>query len=181
MDKARLRLKHLQLRKEAGADLLRQYSHRIFIKTQRYLESIETLAVYISKDDEVDTHELIQFALNKGIIVCVPKVIEQKMIFVQIHSLEECQLGAFGLLEPISSVPFTPAVDLQIIPMLAFNSLGYRLGYGKAYYDTYLKTYRGFKLGLCFQMNQEDELPVQDHDISCQIIITDAVIISAML
>lgn len=173
MDKASLRLKHLKLRKEAGADLLRQYSHRIFIKTQSYVKTIHTLGIYISKEDEVDTRELIDYALSKGCVVCVPKVIKQRMIFVQIHSLSEVQRGAFGLLEPISEEAFSDPIELQIIPMLAYNLEGYRLGYGKGYYDAYLKSFPGTRLGLCFHINQDLELQAQAHDISCQIIITD--------
>lgn len=171
MTKKDLRLKHLNLRnKEDRFELLKRSSF-IQQKLNPYLIGIDSVGVYVSVDQEVSTQDLIKDLLQKKIRVCVPKIVNHQMIFVDIHSLDECEKKG-RLIEPISNHP-AEEPQIQIIPMLAFNSRKHRLGYGKGYYDQYLKSYQGQRIGICYAFNYEEELLENDFDISCQSILTD--------
>ncbi|MEI7668034.1 MAG: 5-formyltetrahydrofolate cyclo-ligase, partial [Erysipelotrichaceae bacterium] len=154
MDKASLRLKHLNLRKNNQSSL----SQSATLITQQCLTKLETfkvIGIYISKELEVDTRMIIKRLLEQNKTVCVPKIVDHTMIFIQIHDLSECALSSFDILEPISNQVYLMSIEVMLIPMLAYNASLHRLGWGLGYYDQYLKNYHGYKLGLCFKMNLE--------------------------
>ncbi len=82
--------------------------------------------------------------------------------------------SALGFLEPADgeSVP-TAEVHGFVIPALAFDKRGYRLGRGKGFYDRALKNYAGKKIGICFDLSLCEEIPFDAHDIQCDEIITE--------
>jgi 5-formyltetrahydrofolate cyclo-ligase len=172
MTKADLRHKHLNLRKQEDRLELLKRSSFIIQQLIPHLEKVLSVGIYISVDQEVNTRELIDLLFKSKKRVCVPKIVDQRMIFVDIQSLDECKYNG-RLLEPVSN---TVAKDpeLQIIPMLAYNSRNYRLGYGKGYYDAYLNSYGGQTIGLCYAFNYDEELIEDVFDISCQLILTDS-------
>jgi len=173
MDKAALRKKHLGLRKAKGESELKALSQTIFNQVVSLIQDCQVIGVYVSQPHEVDTRSLIEKCLSEGKTVCVPKIVGSEMIFVEIKSLEECEPRVMGILEPISSHAYTGKIDCQLIPMLAYNARGYRLGYGKGYYDAYLKAYEGKKIGLCFAFDFEESLVEEPHDVPCGLIITN--------
>ena len=171
MDKKSLRLKHKQIRNEKDRFELLERSLSITQEVIDFLIPYEAIGIYISVDTEVNTRAIIEYCFENNKRVCVPKILNKEMIFVDIQSIDECDI-VNGLLEPKSTKKaFDP--EIQIIPMLAFNSKLYRLGYGGGYYDKYLKHYEGFKLGLCYSFGKDETLIESDFDISCQKIITD--------
>jgi 5-formyltetrahydrofolate cyclo-ligase len=173
MDKSDLRRKHLQRRHQISEATRQRLSSLIFTKLQDYLQRYASVGVYISTKDEVDTRDIIAYLFEHHKKVCVPLVTSQGMIFVAIESLIETKVNSMGILEPINTTACAEP-ELMIIPMLAFNQRAFRLGYGKAYYDGYLKGYSGFKLGLCFDFNEEVELMEEEHDVACDLILTNA-------
>lgn len=173
MDKAALRKKHRDLRKTAGEAQLKALSQDILKQVMPLIQEAQVIGVYVSQPLEVDTRELIDICLRQGKTVCVPKIVGSKMIFVEIKSLDECEPRIMGILEPVSNQGYMGKIDCQIIPMLAFNVRGFRLGYGKGYYDAYLKDYKGTKIGLCFAFDIEDALFEEPHDVPCERIVTN--------
>jgi 5-formyltetrahydrofolate cyclo-ligase len=92
--------------------------------------------------------------------------------FVSITALSDCVPAKFGLREPLRS-DAAPQPDVQVIPMLAFNERKFRLGYGKGYYDAYLKTFSGVKLGLCYAEDAEVHLVEDPWDIPLDEIVSE--------
>lgn len=172
MDKADLRRHHRALRQALDPQERLRRSLSIQAKAWEILKLYESVGLYISTDMEVSTRWLINRLLSEGKRVCVPKILGGHMIFVEIRSLDECVPQTLGILEPLSDVQ-APAPQVQVIPMLAYNAKGFRLGYGKGYYDRYLKDYPGVRVGLCFKMDLDERLNESAFDISCQSIITD--------
>lgn len=172
MDKALLRLEHRQRRKTWDLSQRLEANMIITEKAWNILSHYKSIGLYISTSEEVDTRILVERCFKTHKKVCVPKIVDQKMIFVEIHSLNECQLNPFGILEPISSHP-SPDPEIQVIPLLAYNNKGYRLGYGKGYYDQYLAHYQGKTLGLCYKEDYDDRLIESEFDISCQSILSN--------
>lgn len=172
MDKNKLRQIHLQKRIDIPALERHEKSRIIAQKAIEVISAYDSIGLYMSTEFEVCTSMILSEAWRLNKRVCIPKIIGNELIFVDIKSLDDCEKGPLGILQPTSNLEALPP-SLQIIPMLAFNSRGYRLGYGKGYYDRYLAQYSGFRLGLCFKFNAEEELYESAFDISCQLILTD--------
>jgi 5-formyltetrahydrofolate cyclo-ligase len=173
MNKAALRNKHKDLRLNVDPVYLEAASLRLQVKAWEIIKDVSSVGLYISMDYEVSTRALLQSCLENHKIVCVPKIVGHEMIFIQINDLSECSKSPYGILEPSSNEAYKGKIDVQIIPMLAFNQRKYRLGYGKGYYDAYLKNYTGLKFGLCFSMDEEPDLSEDPYDIACDMILTE--------
>lgn len=175
MLKSDLRIKHLNIRKNMSVEERERFSALIFNRLIQFTEFYERVGVYISMEYEVDTRQFIQWCFSKNKKVYVPKIVDKHMIFVQIHSLDECSVNKMGILEPLSNVSTKDEIDLLIVPMLAYNERNYRLGYGKGYYDQYLSTSKSYRLGICFSKNFEPEFFEQDYDEKLAQIFTELV------
>lgn len=124
------------------------------IKLRQY-KSNNTILTYVSTKIEVDTFGLINHALRDGKRVAVPRCIDnsREMEFYYITSTEQLEPRTFGVLEPIKEkceILTDYSKGLCIIPGLMFDFEGYRLGYGKGYYDRFLSRFHGDTAGICY-------------------------------
>lgn len=102
-------------------------------------EQVSWMYCYMSYLSELDTRRMIEIFLKEGKRVAVPKVQETEMDFYEISALSDCVNGAFGILEPTGdNEPITEAGWI-LMPGLAFDLQGNRLGYGGGFYDKYLE------------------------------------------
>lgn len=138
-------------------------------------QTAKRLLIYVSKPEEVETHTLIKEALKENKAVFVPKLKNQQIFICPLHHFEELEPGPHGILEPCEVLePAQPqAMDLILVPGLAFSSKGDRLGYGGGFYDRLLKECTGKKVGLAFHEQILDEVPVEHHDVTLDLIVTD--------
>lgn len=173
MNKAALREKHLRRRLDADPVLIQAASFSIQEKLWIRVKDKQTIGIYVSMDREVQTIALIEALLKAGKTVCVPKIVNKTMIFVRLRNFGECSVSKYGILEPLSDEPFKGTIEIQIIPMLAYNKRLFRLGYGKGYYDHYLRDFKGTKLGICFYDDYDDALIETDNDIALDEILTE--------
>ncbi len=154
------------------------------IKTKLFkmsaFKSSRCVMLYVSKGYEVDTHEMIKEALNlkKRIIVPVTCVGEKRIIPSEIKNFEkELETGPFGIQQPKKEytrpVP-TDAIDLVITPGIAFDKGGHRIGHGKGYYDSFLKTLppSTLTIGLAFDFQVVRRIPTLSHDAPVKKIIS---------
>jgi 5-formyltetrahydrofolate cyclo-ligase len=138
----------------------------------------ERIFCYVNFNQEVITLKLIEKALSDGIKVAVPKITNQEMHFYYISSIKELKPGFFGIPEPVTTteaVPEPNKTNLFIVPGLAFDPGGNRIGYGKGYYDRYFKKYKNCpmeKIGLAYEFQIFFSLPVQKQDVKMNQIIT---------
>jgi 5-formyltetrahydrofolate cyclo-ligase len=147
------------------------------------VREVQTVLCYVSTDIEVDTREFINSLLQMGKRVAVPRCEGEKgeMNFYYIESLDELSPGSFGVDEPdpMKSLMFADAVkSVCIVPAFMFDKNGYRLGYGKGYYDRYLSKYKGSTIGVCYSENMQDELFHGKYDRSVDLVVTDKEIIT---
>jgi len=146
--------------KEMSKDILEQLEqHERFIKAQ-------VIMMYWSMDDEVYTHEFIKKWANKKRMI-LPVVNGNELNLKEFISLEEMIAGdKFGILEPNGNVLVEPKeIDLIIVPGVAFDVRGNRMGRGKAYYDKLLSISHAFKLGICFSFQVFNEVPFDQLDV----------------
>ena len=127
----------------------------------------KTVFCYVSAHGEVETHLLLEELLKEKRVV-VPYCTDSSgnMICVEIHSLSDLKEGRFGILEPEKAEPFPKEkIDFAIVPGIAFDKNGYRLGYGKGYYDRFLADISPFKIGVCQKEFLKETLPHDDFDV----------------
>ena len=139
---------------------------------------------YLPMRSEVDTRPLIADALARGKRVAVPVVIPKasELSHAWLESLSDDALapGVFGTYGPRDARPATPGDwDLMIVPLLAFDRRGYRLGYGKGYYDRLLAASPVTSIGVAFAAQEIDALPAEAHDRALDWIITEREVIVA--
>ena len=148
---------------------------RKLLELQEFKDA-KSVLFYGSIPEEADTHKAIQksFDLNKN--VYVPKVNGEHLKICPLLDLEELKPGDLGILEPCE--PISQAhpkdIDLIVIPGLAFDQKGHRLGQGGGHYDRLLKETKGFKVGLAFDEQVTEELPTEVHDVPLDLLLTDS-------
>lgn len=135
-----------------------------------------TVLLYHALPDEVDTQMLIEEALRcqPAKRVLLPVVVGDDLELREYDG--QMQMGAFGILEPSrQSVLFTDynAIDLAVVPGMAFDAQGHRLGRGKGYYDKLLCQCPDVnKVGICFDYQYVEEVPSEPHDILMDGVVT---------
>lgn len=146
-------------------------------QTKEYQDA-ETVLTYASKPSEVDTINIIKDMLKSSKHVAVPRCIPEtsQMDFYEINSLDQLKNGCYGILEPDLSLCKKVRQDkpcICLVPGLSFDSQGYRLGYGKGYYDRFIASFSGYTIGLCYCAYIRGELPRGYFDRPVNIIITE--------
>jgi len=166
----------------------RAFSHDMWMASSRIAQnnllslreylSAGCIALYAAVHQEVDTNLICSSALESAKRVLYPAIYGDEMLFRQVESLDSLRKGAFGIPEPppTGMDHLADEPDLIVVPGVAFDLSGQRIGYGKGYYDRFLK-HPGRKaclVGLCHDFQLIDEtIPADMHDIQMNIIVTD--------
>lgn len=135
-----------------------------------------TVLLYHALPDEVDTGTLLANARLTGKRVLLPRVVEDELE-LRIYAPGALSRGAFGIMEPTGEL-FPPSryaeIDVAVVPGMAFDCHGARLGRGKGYYDRLLPLLpNAYRVGLCYSFQLLDSLPVEAHDIPMNEVVTD--------
>jgi len=166
----------------------RALSHEQWLESsrmaQRQLVSLEQfaravcIALYAPAHQETDTALVLEQAFMAGKRVLYPAVCGDRMMFRHVEGLHSLAEGSFGILEPCpTGIDYhADEPDLIVVPGVAFDLSGHRIGYGKGFYDRFLQ-HPGRKahlIGLChdFQLIN-GAIPAEEHDIRMEIIVTD--------
>ncbi len=185
MLKKELRKSAIDYRTQLSFDEKSNKDTRIFEKVVNLPQFINSDIVlcYYSTNIEVNTLQIINKALEMKKRVALPKCLDKdgKMIFRFINTLDDLQEGYFGIKEPVDDLQeydFSYSNAICIIPALMVDRNGFRLGYGKGYYDRFLSKFGGFKCVLCYEDNVVNNLPIyEDFDVKCDLCLTDAEVI----
>ncbi|MGA9085270.1 MAG: 5-formyltetrahydrofolate cyclo-ligase [Methanoregula sp.] len=146
------------------------------------LDGTGPVMAYVAKPPEVDTAALIAGLLARGTRVIVP-IIERETVSLRLSYLEDPSVlveSTFHVPEPTGhEIPARPdEVKAAIIPLLAFDSEGNRLGYGAGYYDRFLAAHPGMKtIGVAFACQEMPDLPGESTDIQMDMIVTESGIV----
>jgi 5-formyltetrahydrofolate cyclo-ligase len=140
------------------------------------LKTAKKIMIYYSVRKEVKTEAIINFLLKKDKMVALPVCLpERELKAALIKDLSRLQPAAFGLMEPgpDAAILNPDQIDLIIAPGVAFDEKGRRLGHGAGYYDRFLsKTANSFILGLAYDFQVVAEVPLENHDIRMNGILT---------
>jgi 5-formyltetrahydrofolate cyclo-ligase len=149
--------------------------------TKRVLElpeyaAAKTIVAFSAIQKEADPAEILSSARASGKRVGLPRVVDELLELHEFGDVSELEEGAFGVLEPSATARvITPAeVDLVIVPGLAFDPRGHRLGYGRAFYDRLLPHMpQAFRVGFAYDFQVMMELPNDPHDVPMHAVVTD--------
>lgn len=152
---------------------LRQKSERIVEKLKHDTAFItaKTVMLYWSLPDEVHTHTLIADVLKTKTVV-LPTIVNDLLIPVKLNDITNLREGKFHILEPQNSV-FTDKIDLIVVPGIAFDRAGNRLGRGRGFYDRFLQYQTAKTIGICFDFQLVEEIPTEAKDIPIGKIISE--------
>jgi 5-formyltetrahydrofolate cyclo-ligase len=176
--KQALRDEAKQKRRAIPEDEIAKKSARICAYLLEVIDGCDPVMAYVSKPPEVDTHPFIRDLLREGRRVVVP-IIEKETRTLRLSYLRDTTLlvkSTFHVPEPIGNEIPAQASDIQtvIIPLLAFDRRGNRLGYGAGYYDRFLAQNPGVKkIGVAFSCQETDSVPGDKNDVRIDIVVTE--------
>lgn len=169
-----------RLRAEAGKFLSRLTAEERACGSQKIratLESwerwagIRTLCAYAALASEPD----VLTPWPEGKVVLLPRVDGQRLVLHEIAGPAMLRRGAFGVLEPGDECPGRePKADVILVPGMAFDRSGGRLGRGKGYYDRLLESFEGVRVGVCFEEQVVEAVPSEPHDKRLDFLLTPA-------
>lgn len=178
LEKKEIRAEVKKRRREADEETLHEKSLQIlerFRQLSAYKDASLLLA-YVDAKREVETRFLMRCAWDDGKKVAVPRVDgDGIMHFYYLRSLKDLEPGAFGIMEPRADCRICePEEGLLLMPGVAFDEQGHRVGYGGGYYDRYLEKHPHLiHIALAFEFQIFPEVPSEKHDICPDLIVTE--------
>lgn len=141
------------------------------------LTAAHTILLYCSLPDEVQTHDLLDELVAQGKTVLLPRVVsDTEMELCRYTGRDDLMPGAFGIMEPVGML-FTDyaVIDVAVVPGMAFDRQGHRLGRGRGYYDRFLSRVPFiYKIGVCFPYQLVDEVPADEDDVMMDCVVTQS-------
>lgn len=139
----------------------------------------KSIFCYISYLDEVETHSLITRFLQQNKVLAVPKIMNKtEMLAIPLTNFSDLRPDKLGILTPKSNKALIDTFDIAITPGLGFTEKGDRLGYGRGYYDRWFsRNTVKVKIGIAFEVQVVDELPLEETDLPLDILVTEKRII----
>tara|TARA_B100000795_G_scaffold84023_1_gene61018 strand:- start:10887 stop:11429 length:543 start_codon:yes stop_codon:yes gene_type:complete len=168
--KDQLRKEMFELRKRLSVEQRKRASEKVCDQLIDLVKdkNLKTVHCFIPMGQEIDVRSFIEYCLAQSVIVVCPKTLKKTQLkHLVLRDLNAVENGVFGTVYPAGEREFTDELDLIIVPGLAFDIQGGRLGYGGGYYDTFLATQpNAIKIGVGFECQLISEVPMEEHDVS---------------
>ncbi len=176
--KKEIRKKMLKLRNEMEQIVRDQKDKKITLKFIKFLRSkeIKSVLLYASYRSEVDTKKIFYFCQQHSIKTAFPKVVKRvkALELYWVNNLEQLSSGYKSILEPHSGTKASiEEIEVIVVPGIAFDINCYRIGYGGGFYDRLLLYKKGLAIGLAYEEQIIDQIPVEPFDKRVDLIITD--------
>lgn len=169
-----LRKEIVEAKKQFSAEQLCDFSNEVIqtLELTSLFQQAQNVLSYYSLGDEVDTHQLMSdYAHSKRFVL--PVVKGEELLLKEFRLGQKMKKGALGISEPEGGDEFVDfdSIDLIIVPGVAFDRKLNRLGRGKGYYDRLLSQLKSPKIGICFDFQLLESIPVEDWDIKMDMIV----------
>ena len=176
--------KELRARLKALREAITEKEEKSLCITDKLLgmpevKNAHTLLVFYPKEGEINLLPIAEYGWREGKRVGFPLCEDKngRMSFRLVGSVSELHQGSFGTMEPSKDAPeISPHSGVIFLPALAIDKKGYRIGYGKGYYDRYLAKHAHENLcaiGVIYKDLIFDELPRDKHDIPCRAVVSE--------
>ncbi|WP_274427622.1 5-formyltetrahydrofolate cyclo-ligase [Caldicellulosiruptor owensensis] len=141
----------------------------------------QTIFIYMSLPYEVDTKRIMEYLIKKNKKVYVPKVVNSaEMVACEYKEENKLHRNKLGILEPSSTQQIPPSqIDVCIVPIVAFDKDLNRVGFGKGYYDRFLKkaAQHCVKVGVAYHFQKVKRIKAEEHDVKLDVIVTDRLVL----
>ena len=169
MDKKALRKQIREQKQAMTPESIKSASDKLvqmFLETELYKRA-KTIYGYLPYNQEVRTEPILEQALADGKRVAVPKVYGDDMKFVYLPDLKQVAPGYAGIPEPVEDGPVgDDPTALVLMPGMAFDKEGHRIGYGGGFYDKFLAAEPDHPtIALCYEFQMVEQLPTEEFDI----------------
>jgi 5-formyltetrahydrofolate cyclo-ligase len=176
--KAALRERIKHIRASLSPDEIECHSSRIHDLLLAELNGESPVMIYVSKPPEVETTGIIRSLLRRGTGVVVPiiQTADCSLRLSYLRDLSALSVSTFSVPEPIGKeIPASPeSIRVVVVPMIAFDRNGHRLGYGAGYYDRFLSSSCHMKkIGIAFSCQETKNVPADENDVRMDVIITE--------
>ena len=175
MDKKELRRRIRERKRAMSQEEIICASARLgelFARSEQY-RAARSIYGYLPYNQEVRTVPMLERALADGKRVAVPKVIGDEMRFIWMEDLTRVEKGYAGIPEPIDDEPVADdPTALVLMPGLAFDPQGHRIGYGGGFYDKFLSAEPNHPtVALCYEFQIVEQLPTEQYDIPVDLVL----------
>lgn len=170
--RSELKAKRRALTAEDQSEMSRAITDN-FLSLSNY-KNVDTVMVYMSAFKEPSTGGIIETLKRDSKNIIVPISNTDDFTITPSYFSETLKSGAYGIPEPqnIAKADIKD-IDIALIPGIAFDTSGARIGFGKGYYDRFLSEFKGIKIGICYDFQVLSDIPSSDHDIKMDMIITE--------
>ena len=169
MDKKALRSTIRQQKRAMSEEEIQRRSEKLaeLFYTSELYRNAATIYGYLPYNQEVRTTPMLEQALRDGKRIAVPKVYGEEMKFIYMEDLSQVEKGYAGIPEPIADDPIADdETALVLMPGMAFDPQGHRIGYGGGFYDKFLASEPNHPtLALCYEFQMLPSLETEEHDI----------------
>jgi|TARA_B100001063_G_C16701950_1_gene523039 5-formyltetrahydrofolate cyclo-ligase len=181
--KVKLRKKYLNLRKEKYYSIDKNFFFPLLkLFRKEFKKKPIKIALYYPSNFELNVLKVLELKYFSSKVILLPAIEKNNLMkFYPWKKNEVLAVNKFGMIEPVQTKAKVP--DVMLIPLLAFDKDKFRLGYGKGYYDRYLNKYiKIYKdiltVGVAFSFQKHHKLPLSQHDIKIDFILTEKGIFS---
>ena len=175
--KRQLRRRVRELRLQLGTDYRQRASQtaceRLMVMPE--VAAARRVALYAALGPEADPSVTLPLFLERGIVAVFPRVVGELLEFAPASSLADLHPGYMGVMEPKSAAIDASVLDVIVLPGVAFDREGGRLGQGGGHYDRTLARLgsKTFRVGFCFSCQVVDKVPREDHDELLDALVTE--------
>ena len=175
-EKKEIRKRYKMLRNGMSEIEVKEKSDRICqnIISSNLFQQAEKILAYAPLGNEVDIRSVIEEGWRQQKRIAFPKVFGETMRYFEISSFSELEEGTFHVMEPVETNPIDWEEALVLVPGVAFDFQGNRMGYGKGYYDRFLEGKPDCKkLGVAYEVQVADQLPTEENDLPMEYLVTE--------
>lgn len=175
MDKDALRRRMREMKQALSVGEMEARGAKLgeMLRMQPVYRNAKTLYGFLPINQEIRTVPILRQAQAEGKRIAVPKVIGDEVKFYYLDDFTQVKVGCFGVSEPIDRL--IPAEDegaLVLVPGLAFDRRGYRVGYGKGFYDRFLSRENAHPtVGLCYDFQLVDRIDKDEFDVPVELVL----------
>ncbi len=170
MDKESIRKSLLSKRNSISEQEVMERSEKIRYKIKNYSPFKESARVMMYF--EIGSEAKVSPLLKNNKEFYLPRIVDKTIIAVKFNGFDNLKTNDFGIKEPDGKED-GKNIDLCLVPGIGFDKTGNRIGYGKGYYDKFLRKFKGLKIGVCYDFQLVENIPSKSHDIKMDVIITE--------
>lgn len=146
-----------------------------FLNSEIYKKA-KVIMLYYPLGNETDTSAVLESALIEGKTVIYPitDINTNEITPIIINSETQFKKGAYSVFEPVEKIVYNGKIDVILVPGIAFDKSGFRVGFGKGCYDRFLENSAALKVGFCYDFQIADKIDYDEYDIKMNYLVSES-------